>query len=77
MSGKVANPSPTALTVGTLAQALGVNEQTVRRLDGALVPLRTPDGVRIYLPGAIEKARALLRRRRYYRRRAREIAEGR
>ena len=59
------------LTAGNLAEILGVSLQTVRRLQGrGLTPLREPNGDRLYLPGAIPKAKALLRRRLARRRKA-------
>ena len=71
MSTKTSRSSADFLTVAGLAQALGVCKDTVRRLDAHLSPLRTQAGGRLYAPGALPKARALLRSRRWWRRRQR------
>lgn len=58
------------LTPGSLARLLGVSAQTIRRLEAqGLRPLREPSGDRLYLPGAVVQARALLKRRLRRRRR--------
>jgi DNA-binding transcriptional MerR regulator len=48
------------MSTGDVARALGVDPQTVRRMDGRLGPITTPSGHRRYDPAAVEK---LLRER--------------
>jgi len=57
------SPSSDLLSVSGLANAVGVSPSYIRKLEHkGLVPLRSEQGYRLYLPGSIEKARGLVKR---------------